>query len=121
LPFNSLLNRTHRKEKREKLGKYRKEFKQLSLHEKMFTLVKTLYDSLDLKTTCEKILNTVSLLLDADRCSLFLVIDDENSEDKKCLISLVFDAQSNNSLKQSFSASGESFDNDEIRIPYGKF
>ena len=55
----------------------RNSFKQLSLYEKMFTIVKTIYQSLDLKITCKKILNTVSLLLDADRCSLFLVVDDE--------------------------------------------
>ena len=58
----------------------------------MFTLVKTLYQSLDLKTTCKKILNTVSLLLDADRCSLFLVVDDEKAENKKCLVSVVSDS-----------------------------
>lgn len=45
----------------------RKQFKELSLYEKMYALVKTLYQSLDLKTTCKKILKTVSLLLDADR------------------------------------------------------
>jgi hypothetical protein len=57
----------------------------------MFTLVKILYQSLDLKATCKKILNTVSLLLDADRCSLFLVVDDDNVnfENKKCLVSVV--------------------------------
>jgi hypothetical protein len=76
----------------------RKKFKQLSLYEKMYTLVKTLYQSLDLKSTCKKILNTVSLLLDADRCSLFLVVDDEKAESKKCLVSVVFDAQSNSDL-----------------------
>jgi hypothetical protein len=45
----------------------RKQFKELGLYEKMYALVKTLYQSLDLKTTCKKILKTVSLLLDADR------------------------------------------------------
>jgi GAF domain-containing protein len=54
----------------------RMKFKQLNFYEKMYTLVKTLYKSLDLKITCKKIMNTVSLLLDADRCSLFLVIDE---------------------------------------------
>lgn len=55
----------------------RTKFKHLGLYEKMYTLVKTLYQSLDLKITCKKILNTVSLLLDADRCSLFLVVDED--------------------------------------------
>jgi hypothetical protein len=45
----------------------RKKFKELTLYEKMYALVKALYQSLDLKTTCRKILKTVSLLLDADR------------------------------------------------------
>ena len=48
-------------------NKKRKQFKELGLYEKMYALVKTLYQSLDLKTTCKKILKTVSLLLDADR------------------------------------------------------
>lgn len=104
---------------RDKNTIYRKQFSQLGLHEKMFTLVKTLYESLDMKTTCEKVLNTVSLLLNADRCSLFLVIEDENFEEKKCLISLVFDAQSTNSSKQSFTAACD-IENEKIRIPYGK-
>ena len=91
----------------------------------MFTVVKTLYESLDMKTTCKKILNTVSLLLDADRCSLFLVIDDDASENKKFLISVVFDAQSANSIQQSClkNEHAEVIEEaqEQIRIPYGKF
>jgi dual 3',5'-cyclic-AMP and -GMP phosphodiesterase 11 len=134
----------------------RKKFKQLSLYEKMYTLVKTLYQSLDLKSTCKKILNTVSLLLDADRCSLFLVVDelddtnnintnnnsnkfiessasaniDSNSNStclnnsSKCLISVVFDAQSNNMNYSSTSSTSNESSNainyDKIKIPYGK-
>ncbi len=125
-PFNTFFDRQRKKEKREQSGKERKVFKRLGLHEKMFMLVKTLYQSLDLKTTCKKILNTVSLLLDADRCSLFLVVDDENSEDKKYLISVVFDAQSSNSIKQkdpegeNDTKSSESDIDEQIKIPYGK-
>lgn len=98
---------------------YRDKFKNLSLYEKMYTLVKILYQSLDLKRTCKEILNTVSLLLDADRCSLFLVTDEDNNNNnnsnnnkqetytdedvttnhklnhtEKYLISVVFDAKS---------------------------
>lgn len=105
----------------------RKTFKQLGIYEKMYTLVKTLYHSLDLKSTCKKILNTVSLLLDADRCSLFLVVDDEKAESKKCLVSVVFDAQSSSSLLDLPNEASKSFDlpNDEsnyeqIKIPYGE-
>ena len=61
----------------------RNKFKQLGLYEKMYTLVKTLYQSLDLRITCKKILNTVSLLLDADRCSLFLVVDNNTTDEEK--------------------------------------
>jgi dual 3',5'-cyclic-AMP and -GMP phosphodiesterase 11 len=119
-------------------------FKQLNFYEKMYTLVKTLYRSLDLKITCKKILNTVSLLLDADRCSLFLVIDNEDLENdeqmrtsnsetsdntqpksNKSLISVVFDAKSKSSHSSSFidesvAAAFAGRDEDEqIRIPYG--
>jgi hypothetical protein len=62
---------------------YRNKFKNLSLYEKMYTLVKILYQSLDLKRTCKEILNTVSLLLDADRCSLFLVTDEDKKTDRE--------------------------------------
>lgn len=124
----------------------RNKFKQLGLYEKMYTLVKTLYQSLDLKTTCKKILNTVSLLLDADRCSLFLVVDDldddeasnedndendTNNKVKKCLVSVVFDAKSNSlnkgvnyAIRSSADSDAlnedEEEDNEQIKIPYGK-
>lgn len=111
----------------------RNKFKQLSLYEKMYTLVKTLYQSLDLKTTCKKILNTVSLLLDADRCSLFLVVDDDDqmAVAKKCLVSVVFDAKSNSLNKLTNNYANENLDheeheddeeedNEQIKIPYGK-
>jgi transcriptional regulator with GAF, ATPase, and Fis domain len=133
----------------------RNNFKHLSLYEKIFKLVRTVYESLDLKQTCEKILNTVSLLLDADRCSLFLVVDDDEDETnfisnesislddindnnnntkkkakiiKKCLVSVVFDAKSNEKLrnddKNIFSQdnvcnSDNNSINNEIKLPYG--
>lgn len=92
----------------------------------MYTLVKTLYQSLDLKSTCKKIFNTVSLLLDADRCSLFLVVDDDKAESKKCLVSVVFDAQSASSMLDTTNEINKSFDSDDdnsyeqIKIPYGQ-
>lgn len=94
----------------------------------MYTLVKTLYQSLDLKRTCQEILNTVSLLLDADRCSLFLVTDeDKNREDgmdtgEKCLVSVVFDAKSKGKAKSGMSdhqQQNDGFLNEPIKIPYG--
>ncbi|CAF0952498.1 unnamed protein product [Brachionus calyciflorus] len=124
-------------------------FRQLGLYEKMYTLVKCLYQSLDLKTTCKKILNTVSLLLDADRCSLFLVVNDDDDDEcldknlsyddledldsgkksgRKCLVSVVFDAKSNslNKLLTSYAIDNmdedfiEEEDGEQIKIPYGK-
>jgi dual 3',5'-cyclic-AMP and -GMP phosphodiesterase 11 len=83
-----------------------------------------LYESLDLKTTCKKIFNTVSLLLDADRCSLFLVVDDDKAESKKCLISVVFDAQSVSKLLQSSNndlldaSTDQSYE--QIKIQFGQ-
>lgn len=103
----------------------RKQFKELGLYEKMYALVKALYQSLDLKTTCKKILKTVSLLLDADRCSLFLVVDDDEFECKKALVSVVFDAQSlnkqissNEVIKQSI-CNDDTKSNEQIKLPYG--
>lgn len=123
----------------------RNKFRQLSLYEKMYTLVKCLYQSLDLKTTCKKILNTVSLLLDADRCSLFLVVDEdednivneseeanrsENGKNEKILISVVFDAKSNSLNKfvknyafdsmEDGSVDEDEDDGEQIKIPYGR-
>lgn len=70
----------------------RKEFKDFNYYDKIYSLVQTLNQSLDLETTCKKILKTLCLLLDADRCSLFLVSNEDN--DEKILVSVVFDAQS---------------------------
>ncbi|RNA39713.1 dual 3 -5 -cyclic-AMP and -GMP phosphodiesterase 11 isoform X1, partial [Brachionus plicatilis] len=120
----------------------RNKFRQLSLYEKMYTLVKCLYQSLDLRTTCKKILNTVSLLLDADRCSLFLVVDEddyveanaegtngmENGKNKKILVSVVFDAKSKclNKFVKNYAfdsldeGSIDEDDGEQIKIPYGK-
>jgi uncharacterized protein YigA (DUF484 family) len=129
---------------------YRTKFKNLSLYEKMYTLVKTLYQTLDLKQTCKEILNTVSLLLDADRCSLFLVTDEDvrkeesssgNSgrgvetngpstaafQHEKCLISVVFDAKSKNKRlspssdnETAAAANADDDFNEQIKIPYGR-
>lgn len=100
----------------------RKDFKLLNLNEKLFTLVRELYLSLDLKSTCKKILNTLCLLLDADRCSLFLVSDDDVEEVveepqspkrlKKCLISVIFDAYSSEDDIPSHSPY------EKIKIPF---
>lgn len=136
-PFN-LSNQSENENIKKQVN--RNKFKQLSLYEKMYTLVKCLYQSLDLKTTCKKILNTVSLLLDADRCSLFLVVDEDEdnkvisteetnrNKNGKILISVVFDAKSNslNKFVKNYafdSIEDEPIDEDEddgeqIKIPY---
>ena len=95
----------------------------------MYTVVKILYQSLDLKRTCQEILNTVSLLLDADRCSLFLVTDDDKQRDlssssnsdlnEKCLVSVVFDAKSKGKINADQHESDQLF-NEPIKIPYGR-
>jgi hypothetical protein len=57
---------------------------------------------------------------------LFLVADDETSTDeanKKCLISVVFDAKSKNEMKNQHNncdEEEEESDNEIIKIPYGK-
>jgi GAF domain-containing protein len=101
--------------------KKRNEFKNLSMYEKMYTLMTVLNQSLNLEATCKIIMNTVSLLLDADRCSLFLVVNDEMStnSEKKSLVSVVFDAKSKCD-SQKGDNSTQTIADEKIRIPYGK-
>lgn len=58
-------------------------------------LVKDICDELELKSLCHKILQNVSVLTCADRCSLFLVKQDLN---EKYFVSTLFDVRSDSSL-----------------------
>uniref|UniRef100_A0A1A9W0L3 Phosphodiesterase n=1 Tax=Glossina brevipalpis TaxID=37001 RepID=A0A1A9W0L3_9MUSC len=71
----------------------RNELKQLDEKELIFELVKDICNELEVRTLCHKILQNVSILLNADRGSLFLVQGrcSGNGNPKKCLVSKLFD------------------------------
>jgi dual 3',5'-cyclic-AMP and -GMP phosphodiesterase 11 len=53
--------------------KTRQELEALNERELIFELVKDICNDLDVRSLCHKILKNVSILTNADRCSLFLV------------------------------------------------
>ncbi|CRK99879.1 CLUMA_CG013180, isoform A [Clunio marinus] len=84
---SSSINRTHRLS--------RNELKHMDEKEMIFELVKDICNELDVKSLCHKILQNVSILLNADRGSLFLVQGKNTTAatdgQKKCLVSKLFD------------------------------
>ncbi|XP_070544781.1 dual 3',5'-cyclic-AMP and -GMP phosphodiesterase 11-like isoform X2 [Ptychodera flava] len=87
------------------------ELQQLDDREALFELVKDISNDLDLTRLCHKILQNVSILVKADRCSLFLVHGEKGSDD--CyLASKLFDVRSDSTVEESLQ--------EEIRIPWGK-
>ena len=80
--------------------------------ELLYELVMDVCNDLDVTSLCHKILQNVSLLLSADRCSLFLVTGDKTSPDCR-LVSKLFDVNMNATLQDSMEKS------EEISIPYG--
>ncbi|KAI9564201.1 hypothetical protein GHT06_007939 [Daphnia sinensis] len=89
----------------------RNELKSLDEKELIFELVKDICNDLDVRSLCHKILQNVSILTKADRCSLFLVQGERGSE-SRCLVSKLFDVCSQSTLKEMEKK-------DEIRIPWG--
>lgn len=77
----------------------------------IFELVKDICDDLDVRSLCHKILQNVSILINADRCSLFLVQGEKGSADR-CLVSSLFDVSCESTIQQMNN-------NDEIRVPWG--
>ena len=55
-------------------AKTRQELESLNERDLIFELVKDICNDLDIKSLCHKILKNVSILTNADRCSLFLVL-----------------------------------------------
>ncbi|KAJ8012731.1 hypothetical protein DPEC_G00045930 [Dallia pectoralis] len=74
-------------------------------------LVKDISNDLDLTSLSYKILVFVCIMVDADRCSLFLV---EGSTNKKTLVSKFFDVHAGITVLPSMSNS------DEVQVPWGK-
>ncbi|XP_076858975.1 dual 3',5'-cyclic-AMP and -GMP phosphodiesterase 11A isoform X2 [Brachyhypopomus gauderio] len=74
-------------------------------------LVKDISNDLDLTSLSYKILVFVCIMVDADRCSLFLV---EGTANKKTLVSKFFDVHAGTAILPSLSNS------DEVQVPWGK-
>lgn len=95
--------KTHRKS--------RNELKSLDERELMYELVIGICNDLDVTSLCYKILQNVCMLLNADRCSLFLVQGKGTSE--KCLVSKLFDVSIESTLEYCSERT------DTIKIPWG--
>lgn len=76
----------------------------------MLDLVKTICNDLDIKSICHKILKNISILTNADRCSLFLVKENAN---EKYFVSILFDVSSDSDYADSRSQTC-------IRVPWEK-
>lgn len=91
--------------------KSRTELKGLDERQLIFELVKDICNELDVRPLCHKILQNVSILTGADRCSLFLVQGDKES-DNRCLVSTLFDVNPDSTVEQME-------EKEEIRIAWG--
>ncbi|XP_067624742.1 dual 3',5'-cyclic-AMP and -GMP phosphodiesterase 11 isoform X2 [Eurosta solidaginis] len=93
----------------------RNELKALDEKELIFELVKDICNELEVRTLCHKILQNVSILLNADRGSLFLVqgrCNTGNDGPKKCLVSKLFDVCPRSTVE-------EMEQQDEVRVAWG--
>ncbi|XP_064091745.1 dual 3',5'-cyclic-AMP and -GMP phosphodiesterase 11-like isoform X1 [Macrobrachium nipponense] len=91
--------------------KSRTELKGLDERQLIFELVKDICNDLDVRSLCHKILQNVSILTSADRCSLFLV-QGEKESGNRCLVSTLFDVNPDSTV-------AEMEEKEEIRIPWG--
>ncbi|XP_061918995.1 LOW QUALITY PROTEIN: dual 3',5'-cyclic-AMP and -GMP phosphodiesterase 11A [Entelurus aequoreus] len=76
-------------------------------------LVKDISNDLDLTNLSYKILINVCILVDADRCSLFLV---EGPAHKRTLVSKLFDVHLGTTVRPSSST----LNSNEVQVPWGK-
>lgn len=90
------------------------ELKALDEKELMYELVIDICNDLDVTSLCHKILQNVSLLLNADRCSLFLVRGEKDGPIGRLLVSVLFDVTSQASLQESLDKT------DEIHVTWGQ-
>ncbi|XP_054083448.1 dual 3',5'-cyclic-AMP and -GMP phosphodiesterase 11 isoform X2 [Zeugodacus cucurbitae] len=93
----------------------RNELKALDEKELIFELVKDICNELEVRTLCHKILQNVSILLNADRGSLFLVqgrCNTGNDGPKKCLVSKLFDVCPRSTVE-------EMEQQEEVRVAWG--
>ncbi|XP_070499705.1 dual 3',5'-cyclic-AMP and -GMP phosphodiesterase 11-like isoform X3 [Chironomus tepperi] len=91
----------------------RNELKHLDEKELIFELVKDICNELDVRSLCHKILQNVSILLNADRGSLFLVQGKNNAEGpKRCLVSKLFDVCPRSTMEEMELR-------DEVKVAWG--
>ncbi|KAM5152364.1 dual 3',5'-cyclic-AMP and -GMP phosphodiesterase 11A [Mantella aurantiaca] len=92
---------------------YKYHLKENNEREFFLELVKDISNELNLTSLCYKILIFVCIMVDADRCSLFLV---EGSANKKSLVSKFFDVHAGITLLPSCSMENSN----EVQVPWGK-
>lgn len=92
---------------------YKYTLKETNEREFFLELVKDISNDLDLTNLSYKILINVCILVDADRCSLFLV---EGPPHKRTLVSKFFDVHSGTTVRPSSST----LDSNEVQVPWGK-
>lgn len=92
---------------------YKYRLKETNEREFFLELVKDISNDLDLTNLSYKILINVCILVDADRCSLFLV---EGPAHKKTLVSKFFDVHSGTTVRPSSST----LNSNEVQVPWGK-
>ncbi|KAG8175267.1 hypothetical protein JTE90_017816 [Oedothorax gibbosus] len=88
---------------------HEQELRALDERELIFELVKDICNDLEIRSLCHKILQNVSILTDADRCSLFLVRGDKGH---RRLVSHVFDVSCSSTLDQQQGR-------EEVSVPWG--
>ncbi|KAG7276015.1 hypothetical protein CRUP_004412, partial [Coryphaenoides rupestris] len=92
---------------------YKYRLKETNEREFFLELVKDISNDLDLTNLSYKILINVCILVDADRCSLFLV---EGPTHKRTLVSKCFDVHSGTTVRPSSST----VNSNEVQVPWGK-
>ena len=105
--LKNLLGETPRK--KAKLSK--SELLKLDERQLFMELIRDIANELDINELSHKILVNVSILTNADRCSLFLV---RGSKEHKVLVSRLFDVTSDSTLEDSVRS-----EEDEILVPFG--
>ena len=93
------------------LRRKRDDLKSSDERELMYELVIDICNDLDVTSLCHKILQNVSILLNADRCSLFLV---QGEADKRTLVSKLFDVNCNSTIEECTEQS------QDIQVPWGR-
>ncbi|KAI4887875.1 hypothetical protein NFI96_015084 [Prochilodus magdalenae] len=91
---------------------YKYRLKESNEREFFLELVKDISNELDMTNLSYKILINVCIMVNADRCSLFLV---EGPSHKRTLVSKFFDVHSGTTVRPS-----SSMNSNEVQVPWGK-